>query len=205
MKFIPSSMSSFSIIIRSNVTIDHQKTKYTSQFFNLSSNLPNRDLYSNRLAVTSDSSIKKSDQRSFPTGEFRASSQPINIHSPIGNKRILIVDDDEDIARFFELALERGGFITEVFNNPQSALTNFKKETYDLLLLDINMPRMNGFELYKKLKQIDSDVKVCFITAYEEYYSEFKKEFPNLDELECYIKKPIGMDYLINVVKSRLN
>jgi two-component system, OmpR family, response regulator ChvI len=205
MKFLPSSTSSFSIIIRSNVTIDHQKTKYTSQFFNLPSNLPNRDLYSNRIAVTSDSSTKKSDQRSFPMGEFRASSQPINIHSTIGNKRILIVDDDEDISRFFELALERGGFITEVFNNPQSALTNFKKETYDLLLLDINMPRMNGFELYKKLKQIDSDVKVCFITAYEEYYSEFKKEFPNLDELECYIKKPIGMDYLINVVKSRLN
>ena len=95
--------------------------------------------------------------------------------------------------------------LLEVFNNPQSALTNFRKETYDLLLLDINMPKMNRFELYKKLKQIDSDVKVCFITAYDEYYCEFKKEFPNLEELECYIQKPIGMDYLINVVKSRLN
>ena len=134
-----------------------------------------------------------------------SSSQPTTINSTIGNKRILIVDDDEDIARFFKLALDRGGFITEVFNNPQSALTNFKKETYDLLLLDINMPKMNKFELYKKLKQIDSDVKVCSITAYDEYYSEFKKEFPNLEELECYIQKPIGMDYLINVVKSRLN
>jgi CheY-like chemotaxis protein len=205
MIIVPSSTSSFSITIRINVTIDHQKVKYTSQYFNLPSNLPIRDLYSNRIPVISDSSTSKSNQRSFPMGEFRATSQHTNIHSTIGNKRILIVDDDEDIARFFELALERVGFIIEVFNNPQSALTNFKKETYDLLLLDINMPKMNGFELYKKLKQIDSDVKVCFITAYEEYYSEFKKEFPNLDELECYIKKPVGMDYLINVVKSRLN
>lgn len=205
MNFISSFTSSFSITIRSNVTIDHQKVKYASQFINLPSNIPIRDLYSKRIAVKSDNSTIKLDQMSFPMREFRALSQPTNIHSTLGNKRILIVDDDEDIARFFELALERVGFITKVFNNPQSALTNFKKETYDLLLLDISMPKMNGFELYKKLKQIDSDIKVCFITAYEEYYSEFKKEFPNLDELECYIKKPIGMDYLINVVKSRLN
>jgi two-component system, OmpR family, response regulator ChvI len=95
--------------------------------------------------------------------------------------------------------------LLEVFSNPQSALTNFKKETYDLLLLNINMPKMDGFELYKKLRQIDSEVKVCFITAFEEYYSEFKNESPDLVELECYIKKPIGMNYLINVVKSRLN
>lgn len=52
-----------------------------------------------------------------------------------------------------------------------------------MLLLDINMPQMNGFELYKKLNQIDSEVKVCFVTAFEEYYSEFKSEFPDLDEL----------------------
>jgi DNA-binding response OmpR family regulator len=95
----------------------------------------------------------------------------------------LIVDDDVDIARFFKLALDHVGFTTEVFNSSKSALTNFKKGAYDLLLLDINMPQMNGFELYKKLSQIDGEVKVCFVTAFEEYYSEFKSEFPDLDEL----------------------
>ena len=121
------------------------------------------------------------------------------------DKRILIVDDDIDIARFFKLALDRAGFITDVSNNPISALTNFKKGTYDLLILDINMPQMTGFELYNKIRQIDGEVKVCFVTAFEEYYSEFKTELPHLNELECYIKKPVGMDNLIQAVKSRLD
>ena len=121
------------------------------------------------------------------------------------DKRILIVNDDIDIATFFKLALDRAGFITDVSNNPISALTNFKKGTYDLLLLDINMPQMPGFELNNKIRQIDGEVKVCFVTAFEEYYGEFKTEFPYLNELECYIKKPVGMDNLIQAVKSRLD
>ena len=95
----------------------------------------------------------------------------------------MIVDDDVDIARFFKLALNHVGFTRVFFNSSKSALTNFKKGAYDLLLLDINMPQMSGFELYKKLNQIDSEVKKCFVTAFEEYYSEFKSEFPDLDEL----------------------
>jgi two-component SAPR family response regulator len=105
--------------------------------------------------------------------------------------------------------LDRAGFITDVSNNPIPALTNLKKGTYDLLILDINMPQMTGFELYNKIRQIDGEVKVCFVTAFvtafEEYYSEFKTGFPHLNELECYIKKPVGMDNLIQAVKSRLD
>lgn len=136
---------------------------------------------------------------SYDTSHSRINS------SATDDKRILIVDDDIDIARFFKLALERAGFITEASNNPISALTNFRQGIYDLLLLDINMPQMTGFELYNKMSQIDGEVKVCSITAFEEYYSEFKTEFPHLNELECYIKKPVGMDNLIQAVKSRLD
>jgi two-component SAPR family response regulator len=64
---------------------------------------------------------------------------------------------------------------------------------------------MSGFELYGKICQIDDAVKVCFVTAFEEYYSEFKTAFPHLNELECYIKKPVGMDKLIQTVKLRLD
>ena len=124
---------------------------------------------------------------------------------PYSKKIILIVDDDRDIARFFKLALDHAGYTTEFSNNPLSALTNFKKGTYSLLLLDVNMPQMTGFELYERMSEIDPQVKVCFITAFEEYYSEFKTKFPNLNVLECYIKKPIGMNNLIDTVKSRLD
>ena len=67
------------------------------------------------------------------------------------------------------------------------------------------MPQMSGFELYDKIKEIDDKVKVCFITAFEEHYDEFKKLFPHLDEFECYIRKPLGMQDLIGIVKLRLN
>ena len=63
---------------------------------------------------------------------------------------------------------------------------------------------MSGFELYSKIKGIDDTVKVCFITAFEDYHNEFKKLFPHLDESECYIKKPITMQDLIRIVKSRI-
>jgi CheY-like chemotaxis protein len=126
-------------------------------------------------------------------------------HATSNNKRILIVDDEKDIARFFKIALERAGFIVDMFNDPLISLSNYKAGVYDLLLLDIRMPNMSGFELYNKIKEIDDKVKVCFITAYEEYYDEFKKQFPYLREIECYIRKPIGIEDLIRTVKSRLN
>jgi CheY-like chemotaxis protein len=121
------------------------------------------------------------------------------------NKRILIVDDEVDIARFFKLALERAGFIVEIFNDPVKSLSNYRAGVYDLLLLDIRMPQMSGFELYDKIKEIDDKVNVCFITAFEEYYDEFKKRFPYSEETEWFIRKPIGIEELIRTVRSRLN
>jgi len=120
-------------------------------------------------------------------------------------KMILIVDDEVDIANTFKLALEYAGFIVDVFNDPMKSLYTYKVGAYDLLLLDIRMPRMNGFELYDKIKKIDDKINVCFVTAYEEYYDEFKKRFPHSDKTERFIRKPIGMEELISRVKSRLN
>lgn len=127
------------------------------------------------------------------------------ILSPVNtNKRILIVDDEQDIATLFKVALERAGFIVDVFNDPLESLSGYKAGAYDLLLLDIKMPQMSGFELYDKIKHIDDKVKVCFITAFEEYYDEFKKQFPYLEETECFIRKPVGVVDLIRKVKSQL-
>ena len=89
--------------------------------------------------------------------------------------------------------LEHGGYDVQVFNDPLVALSNFKPDIYDLLLLDNKMPNMTGFELYRKLKEIDSKVKVCFITAFETYYEKF---FP-LEEIKGFIRKPIQTEDLI--------
>jgi CheY-like chemotaxis protein len=118
--------------------------------------------------------------------------------------RIMIVDDEQDIARLFAVSLERNGFIVDVFNDPLSALSNYKAGLYDLLLLDIKMPKMNGFELYQKIKDIDYKAKVCFITAYEESLNDMETLFPNL-EVDCLVRKPVEMHNLVSIVKSKIS
>jgi DNA-binding response OmpR family regulator len=121
------------------------------------------------------------------------------------NKRILIVDDEEDIAWCFKIGLECAGFVVDIFNDPMKSLINYKAGIYDIILLDIRMPQMSGFELYDRIKEIDNKPNVCFITAFEEYYDEFKKRFPHSEKTDWFIRKPIGIDDLIRTVKSRLN
>jgi two-component system, OmpR family, response regulator ChvI len=120
------------------------------------------------------------------------------------NNRILLVDDEIDIASLFKLALESSGLVVDLYNDPLTALLNYKADMYDLLLLDIRMPGMSGFQLYQKIKDVDSKVQVCFITAYDEYLRELKKLYPSLEEVDCFLRKPIELDRLIKIVKSRL-
>jgi two-component system, OmpR family, response regulator ChvI len=127
-----------------------------------------------------------------------------NTNSSNSQTRIMIVDDEHDIARLFAIGLERNGFAVDMFNDPLSALSNYKAGLYDLLLLDIRMPTMDGFELYQKIKGKDEKVKVCFVTAYEESINDFKELFPNL-EVDCFVRKPIEIDNLVKIVRSKLN
>jgi two-component system, OmpR family, response regulator ChvI len=117
-------------------------------------------------------------------------------------KKILIVDDEPDITLTLGKGLEQGGYDVHAFNDPLVALSNFKPDTYDLLLLDIKMPNMTGFELYRKLKEIDSKVKVCFITAFETYYEKFRQEFFPLEEIKGFIRKPIQIQDLIRITNQ---
>jgi two-component system, OmpR family, response regulator ChvI len=117
--------------------------------------------------------------------------------------RILLVDDERDINTVVKKGLERVGFKVRAFNNPLDALSKFEAGSYDVALLDIRMPSMNGFELYKKLREIDSKIKVCFITAFEMYEEEFKKLFPSY-EVRCFIKKPIKPTDLIAEIEKIL-
>jgi DNA-binding response OmpR family regulator len=119
--------------------------------------------------------------------------------------RVLIVDDEEDITAIFKIGLQRSEFIVTTYNDPRKALSHFRPGMYDLLILDVRMPGMNGFELYQKMKDMDEKVKVCFLTAFEEYRTDFKKSFPALNEVKCYIKKPITVSDLISRLMDLAN
>lgn len=122
--------------------------------------------------------------------------------SAMRSKRILIVDDEKDITDTFKITLEQQqeGFEVITYNDPDLALSQFKENWFDLILLDIRMPKMTGFELYRRLNEIDSKSKVCFITAFDIYYDEFKKVFPSL-EVKCFLRKPISTSDLVEQVK----
>jgi CheY-like chemotaxis protein len=117
--------------------------------------------------------------------------------------RILVVDDEQDIALVIKRGLEQAGFDVETFTSPKQALDGYKPGQYDLLLLDINMPEMNGFELFRNIKKKDGKVKVCFITAFEIYYDEFRRVFPKL-HVNCFIRKPATIAELAKAVHEEL-
>jgi CheY-like chemotaxis protein len=112
-------------------------------------------------------------------------------------KRLLIIDDEEDITSALKAGLERYGLNVDVSNNPVLILSNFKSGYYDLVILDIRMPNMDGFELYKVIRKLDNKIKICFWTAFEEAYEQFAKTFPTLSE-QYFIKKPVTLDDLVN-------
>jgi two-component system response regulator ChvI len=120
-------------------------------------------------------------------------------------KRILAVDDEPDVTLTLKLSLEETGlFDVDAFNDPELALSNFKPEVYGLLLLDFKMPKMNGYELYDKIKNIDDKVKVCFISAAYMNPENAREVFPLLKKIECIIQKPVEIPDLIGMVKAKL-
>jgi DNA-binding response OmpR family regulator len=122
------------------------------------------------------------------------------------NQRILVVDDEPDLTTVFSMGLEDNGFKVDAFNDPLLALAEFKKGSYDLILLDYRMPNMNGFELYTEIRKIDDKVKICFITAFEIYYEELRKKFHLAYDNEDIklIQKPIEIDELVRQIRGQL-
>jgi len=121
--------------------------------------------------------------------------------------RILIVDDEDDINLLFKMVLEDNGFKVDTFNDPVVALQNFTAGSYDLLILDMLMPNMNGFELYEKIRMLDDKIKICFLTASGINHEEFRKKvaYATIDYPEnCFIIKPIENEDLIKRVKAQL-
>jgi two-component SAPR family response regulator len=125
-------------------------------------------------------------------------------------KRILIVDDEKDITLTFKVVIEDSNTYTnrkiEVFtsNNPVIALSDFKPNFYDLLLVDIKMPHMNGFELSEKILAIDVNVRVCLMSSGEINWEALREIYPTRQE-GCFIRKPVTIDYLLKRIRSELD
>jgi two-component system, OmpR family, response regulator ChvI len=131
-----------------------------------------------------------------------AASSPSKIE--VKKAKILIVDDDPDITNSFSLCLEDSGlFEVDTYNDSVEALSNFKANSYDLVLLDIKMPKLNGFQLCNKMKEIDDKVRVCFISAYDIDSAELKNLVPLLG-VECFIPKPIQVKELIIRIETEM-
>jgi CheY-like chemotaxis protein len=122
-------------------------------------------------------------------------------------KRIFLVDDNYDHTVTFKVGLELAGFEVDAYNDSAIALSKFKPDYYDLMLIDIKMPKIDGFELYEKVSEIDNKVKVWFITAYETYDKVLKEVPPKSREmiLNRLVEKPIEIDILVNQIKLELD
>ena len=124
------------------------------------------------------------------------------------SKNILLVDDELDVIYTIKNILEDNGFQIDSFNDPITALNSYRSNFYDLVILDIKMPKMDGFELYIKMREKDPKVKICFLTASEMYYEKFRKtrsEFGRIIEEECFIQKPIKSEDLIRKLEDIMN
>jgi two-component system, OmpR family, response regulator ChvI len=140
-----------------------------------------------------------------PMPSSSSSSSPLpSSKIDVKKGRILIVDDDTDITSSFSLCLEDTGLFEVVtYNDSVEAISNFKADSYDLALLDIKMPKLNGFELCEKMKVVDSKVKVCIISAFDIDSPELKDVVQSLG-VECFIPKPILVKDLIKRIETEL-
>jgi len=128
-------------------------------------------------------------------------------------KKILIIDDEHDITVTFKLGIESSNnshnndsknIEVYTYNDPLVALSEFKRDTYDLLLVDIDLPHLNGFELCEKILEIDINVKVCFMTSGEINREALREIYPTLS-LGCFLKKPVTIDYLVKRINAELD
>jgi DNA-binding response OmpR family regulator len=130
---------------------------------------------------------------------------PSTSSEPGLKRRIMVIDDNSDIGLTLRMGLEINDKTMQVdcYDNPVTALSEFRPDFYDLLLIDVNMPVMNGFELCQKLLQKDLNVRVCFMTAGEINIDAAKEVHP-LKSIGCFIKKPISADALVKRIRAEL-
>ena len=123
-------------------------------------------------------------------------------------KQILLIDDEPDVTYTIQKILEDNKFKVDSFNDPILGLNYYKVNFYDLVILDIKMPKMDGFELYTKIREKEPKVKICFLTAIATFNEEFRKIRLTLGKTineDYFIQKPINMEDLTKKLTSIMN
>jgi CheY-like chemotaxis protein len=114
--------------------------------------------------------------------------------------KILLVDDEQDICLTYKTVLEEADYQCVAYTNPVTALQEFKRNYYDLIVLDAKMPQLNGYEFFKKIREQDNAIRMFFITAAKEYFDTLRREqYPEIGDIYI-VSKPITNDYLIRIV-----
>ncbi len=119
------------------------------------------------------------------------------------NKKIMIIDDDVDITNLFAIFLEYNGYIVDAYTNPIEAFNNIRKNSHDLIILDLKMPKMDGMKLYHKINEIDNNVIICLTTADINYIEDFRKGIIDVDKIVLY--KPVLLKDLKNKIDLLLS
>ena len=110
----------------------------------------------------------------------------------------MIIDDDKDITNLFSIFLDYNGYVVNAYTNPVEAFNNFRKNSHDLIILDLKMPKMDGMTLYHKIKEIDNEVRICFTTADINYIQQLQKSIIDIDKIVLY--KPVLLKDLKNKI-----
>ena len=110
----------------------------------------------------------------------------------------MIIDDDKDITNLFSIFLEYNGYVVNAYTNPVEGFNNFGKNSYDLIILDLKMPKMDGMTLYHKIKEIDNNVIICLTTADINYIEDLRKDIIDIDKIVLY--KPVLLKDLKNKI-----
>jgi CheY-like chemotaxis protein len=161
--------------------------------------------YYDELITKKHLQAREEHERSIqsPQQQQQQKIQEKGLYNQKGKKRILLVDDEPDHCMVYQIVLEDAGYECVSFTDSVKALQEFRPDYYDLVILDIKMPKLDGFTLCEKIRELDNTIQIIFVTAAEEYYENFRKQYyPALSNdinINC-LQKPITNEELMKIV-----
>jgi len=125
----------------------------------------------------------------------------------LNKKIILLVDDEPDVLFSVQLGLESGGFIVDSYQDPRKALSEYRPGRYDLLIIDIKMPFINGIELCWRIRKIDPGAKICFLTAINDltaYNKHYGQCLEGSQDRISFTQKPLENKVLLRIARTMI-